>query len=309
MTNIKPEARLMPDILGGLPRLECHFGWNDQASRYVKDHQFDSLLIRGGKGQSFMIPDLGTSARKVKSLSLSALGSVTGLEQFQNSLEKLDIKAIPDNGLDFNGFPHLSELSAECTQKIESQIHGLKSLSGLSLRYYSQPDVTQINCAENLKKISISQSSVVSLNGVSETLEHVELSYLSRFTDVETLNKLPNIRLINCAQLKKWQGVVQVSQFKKARFIRFVETPVVVDFQGVDQLQKLEKLWLNGAHVHLKWQEILALPNLHMVGLSDADITDEEISLMAGHSGKRITELIRAGTRKNPHIQIKLTPS
>lgn len=299
----------MPNLPGGLPRLECHFGWSDQATRLFKETEFESLVLRGGASQDFIIPDLGARALHLKALRLKALGSVFGLEQFHKSLVSLGVHVLPENGIGLNDFPQLLHLTAEWSRQIERQVHDMKTLSSLDVRYYNHQDISQLNCMSGLKSLSLSQGSVVSLNGVNDTIEQLDLSYLRNFTDCETLNRLTDIRRINCQQLKKAQGSIRLHQFTKAQFLRFVETGFTLDFREIEQLRSLEKIWSNGAHINLNWATLLSLPKLKFVGLRDAHITEQQITSLAQKAGKKITGLTLAGTRNNPHFQIELTQS
>lgn len=302
--QVEPEVRLMPNLLGGLPRLECHFGWSEEANHILKENDFDVLVLSGGEGQDFKIPDLGANSQKVLSLRLMASGVINGLNQFEDSLVSLDIMTVPSNGVEIKDFPHIQHLSLEWDKKIEAQVHEIESLTSLFIRFYKYKNIDKLNCLNNLKKLSLSQGAVASIKGINLNLESLDLSYLKNFTDIDTINDLTNIRRIDCQNIKKAQGVVKLNQFKKANFIRFVDTGCTLDFEGINHLHDLEKIWSNGEHINVNWEQIIALPKLKIVGLIDSMITDDEIKLMAQKASKKIENLTRAGTKKAPHIQI-----
>jgi len=302
--QVEPEVRLMPHLFGGLPRLECHFGWSNEAYNMLKENNFEILVLSGGEGQDFLIPDLGEYAQKVSALRLQASGIVEGLGQFNNTIKVLDITTVPKNSLSIKHFQNIQSLSLEWDKKIEAQIHAINSLKNLFIRYYKYKELDKLQCLRSLKKISFSQGSVSNIEGVNLALESLDLSYLRNYYDVDSINKLTELKWLNCENIKKAVGTIKIDSFKKLTFVSFVGTNCTLDLKNINKLKHLEKIWSNGEHINLNWEDIIPLPNLKLVGLYDSEITDDEIKVIAEKANRKIERLFRAGTKKRPHIQI-----
>jgi len=302
--QVKPEVRLMPQLFDDFPRCECHFGWDNQSTKVFRENTFNILKLSGGNDQNFIIPDLGKDALKVSNLWLSSSAIVEGIEQFSKCITKLSILSVPKNSIDITIFKNLDFLGLTWDKKIETHVHEIETLESLSIRYYKYKDINKLQCLNKLKELSFSQGSVTNIEGVNPNLESLDLSYLRNYADVETINTLEKLKWLECENIKKATGTVKLNTFKQATFISFVNTSCTLDLKGIDQLQKLEKLWSNGEHINLNWEDIIPLPNLKLVGLYDSEITDDEIKVIAEKTNRKIERLFRAGTKKRPHIQI-----
>ena len=302
--NLKPETRLIPEMYSDIPRCECHFGWDDETTRVFIENIFNELILSGGKEQNFIIPDLGKEANKITSLSLRALGIVKGLEQFSKSVNQLGVSTIPKNSIDISIFKNLCYLGIDWNNKIESEVNEISNLSELGITSYKYKDLTNLNCIGQLKGLNLLQGNLVSLEGINPNLETLSLVRVRNYSDLETINKLKNLKELHCTNIKKAKGIIKLESLNKLESIHVVDCSCILNLKNIKKLKHLKKIWFNGEHTNINWEEIIPIPYLKLVGLYDAEITDDEIYQIAKKANKKIDKLFRAGTKKRPHIQI-----
>ena len=302
--QVEPEVRLMPELFSDIPRCECHFGWNEESTNIFKQNEFTFLILSGGKEQDFILPDLGDDTNKVTSLSLRAQGVVEGLEQFGASVEQLGIQSIPKNSIELSIFPNLNHLGLSWHKKIESQVNELTKLKSIGITSYKHQELTNLNCINTIKELSLLQGNLVTLEGVNLSLETLSLVRVRNYSDIGTINKLEKLKELECTNIKKAEGIIRLETFKKLESVHVVDCSCTLDLKNIKTLKHLKKVWFNGEHINLNWEEIIPLPNLKLVGLYDTEITDDEIKAIAEKTNRKIEKLFRAGTKKRPHIQI-----
>lgn len=304
MMQVQPEVRLMPQMFSDLPRCECHFGWNEETTHIFKNNHFHDLILSGGKGQDFILPDLGKAVTKVKSLSLKALGVVEGLKQFGDCVNGLYVTALPKNSIDISLFKNLNAFGCYWNKKIEQQVNELTGIDRLGIESYESTDLMNLKSIARVKELDLSFGNLTTLNGVNNDLEKLTLIRARNYSDVVAINTFHKLKWLECKNIKKAQGVIELGNMKDLVFVCFVDTGCVLDLEATGKLQSLEKLWSNGEHINIDWEQIIALPKLKMVGLFDDEVTDEQIISFAEQANKKIERLFRAGTKKKPHIQI-----
>ncbi len=302
--QVQPEVRLMPQLSNPLPRCECHFGWDQQTTHAFKAHAFDTLKLSGGREQNFILPDLGNDAGKVTALWLDTSAVVEGLEQFSEHVQHLNVSSVPKNSIDLSLFKKLDFLAVQWDRKIADQVNQISRINGLSVSAYTPAGITQLNCARRLKKFSVLQGNLETLEGINSDLEELSIVRARNYSDIDAINSLTRLQWLECEHVKKAHGTIQPGGMPELRFLRLIEAGCVLDLQGIENLHHLEKIWSNGEHINLNWEALLRLPRLKMVGLFDSEVTDQQIRSVAENSGKKMTRLYRAGTKKKPHIQI-----
>ena len=303
--QVKPEVIFLSDQFTDHPYLECQHGWNDETTRMFIKSKFKELILSGGAGQNFMIPDLGVYAKKVSQLRLGVhRGIVEGIEQFSESVHELGISPVPKNSIDISIFKNLNFLGITWDKKIENQVNNITMIDSLSLGSYKPTELTNLRCVSTIKKLRTLQGNLVTLEGINPNLEELSLVRARNYSDVDTINTLRELKWLQCTNIKKAQGEIELGNMKNLTFVQFVDTGCILDFNGLSELQSLEKLWSNGEHINLNWEQLIALPKLKMVGLFDSEVTDEQIKSFAEKTDKKIEKFLRAGTKKKPHIQI-----
>lgn len=303
--QVEPEVIFISNQFTDNPYLKCCYGWNDETTKAFIESDFKELILSGGKGQEFLIPDLGNQAKKISQLRIGVhQGVVQGIEQFSENIHDLGISHVPKNSIDISIFKNLSSLGVTWDKKIEQQVNNITGVDSLSLGGYKPTDLSNLKCITTIKKLNTLQGNLVSLKGVNPDLVELSVVRARNYSDVETINTLHNLRWLHCEYINKAQGIVKLGGMNNLTFVNFVDTGCTLDFKDLGKLQNLEKLWTNGEHINLNWEELIPLPKLKVVGLFDSDVTDEQITSIAKRANKKIEKLFRAGTKKKPHIQI-----
>jgi hypothetical protein len=319
------------------PLLKGQCAWDNTSTLAFHSNEFEDLMFCVLPHQSINIPDLGEKARTIKRLFLSGVGTISGIEQFEN-VEDIRLDNFPKNGIDFKAFRKLRHLHTDEWKKtFEGAIFSLSELRSLGINGFSGEYCGLYRSLPNLRYAGFDRGRLKSLDGLAACaeLESIVLGDLRNFTDLGDLRSFKNIsslslhslpkldwdmtlsgattlQTLSLASLKSLRGILQLDGLTDLEDIRVTDCPnVEVNLSAIRDMGNLRKLLLNVPHVSLSLDDLFSQRNLEFFSVSISDellsAQDEDLFELAKRNDRVISSVQRVGPKKSRFIQVFFT--
>ena len=309
VTNTKPDTILFPRIINNPSRLECRFGWNESSTKSFLENTFEKLVLKGGEGQPFSLPELGEKARALKFLTLNSSSTISGLEQFQ-CLQDIELLEHPDNALPDEIFHSLTSLFIEWDKRIANYFTLFRGLSSFGVSGFKGSSDLISEHLKSVKSIGFTQGNLKNLNFLSNfaCLEDISLAYMHQLDDYSELGNSSKLSRVSLANLPRLSGEISFGCWQDLVEIKVVDCKkLTVNFSNISKCKKLEKVIVNTSCENIHFDELFSLPNILTISIPVAgvDISDNELVELSNETGRKISVLKRVGSKSNNIVQIE----
>jgi Leucine-rich repeat (LRR) protein len=227
--------------------LEYQKGWTPEFVRdVIQQQKIDGLRIFD-LNRPLDSLDFLTEFDFLEKLSISCLFDLdyTFLKKLSR-LTSLDISPSAKIGKTID-LSHLTELLDLHIHWRKGKIVGLqncKKLESFSARIFNEADLQSIGQCTNLRSIKLSDSSIKSLEGISnlQKLEHLDLGLCGRLTSIEEINQVSSLRSLvfqNCPNVRDFGAVAGL---KNLRSLDISACKGINSIKFADELEQLEEL-------------------------------------------------------------------
>jgi hypothetical protein len=276
---------------------------------------YDRLVLSTGDMADLAF--LAPAGQKLRALLIQdGITSLHGLEE---------LSALEDLHCDFVGKPPFAEFGRlsklrrcfvawdkKYDQGPQAALFDLPALCDLTLRYWGAADCARIGHMAVLQLLDLRQGAVGSTAGLERcaSIKELSLALLPKLTAITPIGHLEKLRLESLPGIASGEFVrgfssLQSLWLEKMRF----------RWPNLDWLRDLPRLRdvMNGVEVdRIDWAMVFAHPSLSRFTTKTHegyDMTDSELTDMAGAAGKRMVEIRRYGTKKNPALALQLAPA
>ena len=218
--------------------------WDDNLLHLVIENNITELEINSGKGWRGENVDFLKYFPKLKSLILIDL-SVRSIEGIYNlsELSKIRLITYAKTRVDFSLFPSLESCDFEWIKGSDSLFECAK-LSGLGLNRYHSEDGKLFSNLNNLKFLTILNSPIKDLDGISPLLglQHLSLTNLKNIVSLKGIDNLLNLEILEIQKCKGIRSVSEIFSLQKLRKLLLLDLGDINSFKGLERLQNLTTL-------------------------------------------------------------------
>jgi hypothetical protein len=212
--------------------------WQDSFYDIFEKHNVKSLELNRAKGWVGKDINFLKDVEYLESFSILDFQIQSILPvHFLKRLKKIEVITYCKTALSFGAFPKLEHCAIKWRKGSES-LFDCKQLKELFLDGYNQFDSDAFSALTNLEKLTIANSSIRNLDGLSKLtrLTYLRLGYLNNITSIEpinTLKRLQELEIQNCKKVASIKGVEYLSELKKI---------LLIDMGSIDSLLPLRNI-------------------------------------------------------------------
>lgn len=234
----------------------------DESIEFLKENKSEVYGVFLSHVHGFLEPTLQVLGRVPWIKGLMVLDHYEGEKVIEDlgELEYLQLSSCKDT-VDFSLLKNLQEFRGGCPPSLETLascprlyslgLWGLKSRDGT---LSSLPDFP------GLKKLTLVQSSVVSLDGIEKysKLVEVEIAYCRKLTDIDALRHLTGLRKFHIESCGKIQGLQVLESCRRLSVIDIEKCGEIESLSFIAGLSALKGLFFSGTRIKdldLSWIE------------------------------------------------------
>jgi len=212
--------------------------WHDDIYEYIEEREIRALYInsaQGWVGNDFSFLDKLSTIEELSIINKSA-SNLDAIESMQ-ALESVQLTCDTQSVVDFSRLPSLQDCYIYWWAGAES-IFEAKNLRGAYFDKIADKDLARLKDLQRLKKLTIANSNVASLQPLCAVRELSELELLNcrRLSDFEYLPELVSLRRLTI------RGSKNLSDLEVVGSLRDLEVLVISDNKDIGSLKPLAKM-------------------------------------------------------------------
>jgi hypothetical protein len=242
-----------------------------ESKEYMLQKGITGLEINMSLGYTKLEVDFLSKFNFIDTLSIvhQPLGDVKAINSL-HKLKYLELDSYFYNPIDFNNFLKLEDCSIHWTPNAKN-LFNCQILKTLYLRSYKNDDLAELEKLKLLEKLSISNSPIKNLKGISnlKNLKELELGLLTKLTLIDGIESLPLLEKLTIQSCKKipFEKIWQLKNLKRLYLSDIGDIPTI---KQIDNLKNLEEIDIIGMSriVDGNTSPLLNLPNLRNATLA-----------------------------------------